>query len=53
MKKKLLFQKIGEKYLHPHIKERMRQRGITLREINETLEFGWRAKMLSVEQREK
>ncbi len=34
---------IGESDLHPHIKARMYQRGISLQEIQETLINGWDA----------
>lgn len=35
--------KVGESDLHPHIKARMFQRGISLQEIQETLLNGWDA----------
>ncbi len=35
--------KITEKDLHPHLKARMQQRGVTLHEIERTLNEGWEA----------
>lgn len=35
--------KIKESDLHPHIKARMLQRGISIQEIEETLNKGWNA----------
>jgi hypothetical protein len=34
---------IGESDLHPHIRRRMDQRGVSLREIERTLNEGWKA----------
>jgi hypothetical protein len=35
---------IGEKDLHPHLKERMEQRGVNLNEINHVLQHGFEAR---------
>ena len=35
--------KILQRDLHPHIRTRMEQRGVTLKEINRTLSEGWDA----------
>lgn len=34
---------ISEADLHPHIKDRMAQRGVTIQEIEQTLNGGWQA----------
>ncbi len=35
--------RISEADLHPHLRARMRQRGVTQEEIEQTLNEGWRA----------
>ena len=35
--------RITEEDLHPHLKARMQQRGVTLQEIEHTLNRGWKA----------
>ncbi len=34
---------LRESDLHPHLKTRMEQRGVTLEEVNDTLDRGWEA----------
>jgi hypothetical protein len=34
---------INEKDIHPHLQARMQQRGITIKEIEDTINKGWKA----------